>query len=68
MATATAKALTATIEFIMQDASGPNPDDLEFEVIDTAGDRLAYVQGVDHAADEIRDLVDPQGIFDIEVS
>jgi len=50
--------LTATAIFIVKDATGPNHDGLELEVIDPEGDRLAYVESLDAAADLIGNLTD----------
>jgi len=59
--------LTAHIEFTVQDATGPNLKELVFEVIDSDGDRLAYVSSIDEAADTIRDTIDEHGVFNVDV-
>lgn len=49
--------ITAVIPFIMRSATGPNPDNKEFELLDSDGDRMAYVSSIQESREAIRDVI-----------
>lgn len=57
----------ATVAFTVQPAQGPNRDGHSLEVLDDHGDRLAYVSSIDDAAEEMKQVVDPAGLYDTRV-
>ena len=53
--------------FTFEDATAPNPHDKEFQVIDSFGDRLAYVDSIEEAKTDVDQFVDPDGTLDGDV-
>lgn len=48
--------------FTMQIATGPNPQNRTFEVVDENDDRLSYVNSIQEAATDIANCLDPHDV------
>lgn len=56
--------ITFTATFQLQNATGPNLKRNKYEVIDASGDRLSYVDSIETALADVRDMIDPEGALD----
>ena len=54
---------TTVATFTVQPATGPNPNKLGLEIIDSDGDRVAYASSVRHAKEIIRECVEAEGFM-----
>lgn len=59
--------LIVQLEYKIQSATGPNPRNQEYELIDSDGDRMAYVDSVSGAVEILSDEFTGAQISDIEV-